>query len=162
MQLLPITDPRPVAVIDDDIRFIRLIERILGLEGIRIQPITTLDLDEAVRVISESRCQAALIDVYMYGDALGFTLIERLRESATTAKLPLMVTSGARREIGRKVGFLQQHDCGVLLKPFEPQELLAKLHEAVQMAPSVEEAPVISPISVIGSRLMHPVQGGQA
>ena len=163
MQQPPITDPRPVAVIDDDIRFIRLIERILGLEGIRIEPITTLDLDEAVRVVGESRCQAALIDVYMYGDALGFTLIERLRASATTAKLPLLVTSGARREIGRKVDFLQQHDCGVLLKPFDPPELLAKLHEAMQVAaPIVEDAPAISPIPALGSQLMSPLQGGQA
>ena len=162
MQQPPLTDPRPVAVIDDDIRFIRLIERILGLEGIRIQPITTLDLDEAVRVVSASRCQAALIDVYMYGDALGFTLIERLRQSATTAKLPLIVTSGARREIGRKVGFLQQHDCGVLLKPFAPHELLAKLQEAVQVAPSLEDAPAISPIPALGSQLMSPLQAGQA
>ena len=162
MQQPPITDPRPVAVVDDDIRFIRLIERILGLEGIRIEPITTLDLDEAVRVVGESHCQAALIDVYMYGDALGFTLIERLRQSSATAKLPLLVTSGARREIGRKVDFLQQHGCSVLLKPFAPPELLAMLHEAVRVAPTMEEAPAITPISLVGSQLMTPIQGGQA
>ncbi len=162
MELLPIADSRPVAVIDDDIRFIRLIERVLGLEGIAIKPITTLDVEEAVRIIAESRCQAAMIDVYMYGDALGFTLIERLRASAKTARLPLIVSSGARREIGHKVSFLQQHACGVLLKPFEPSELLIKLREAAQMVPAVEEAPAVGPMTVVGTRLMHPVQGGQA
>lgn len=135
MQPSLIVDPRPVAVIDDDIRFIRLIERILATEGVGIEPITTLDADEAVAIVAAKNCQAALVDVYMYGDALGFELIEELRRVPATESLPLIVTSGARREIGRKVAFLQEQRCSVLLKPFKPEELLARL-PLMRRAPS--------------------------
>ncbi len=122
------TAQRPtVAVIDDDIRFIRLVERILRTEGVEISPITTLDLDEVVRVVTETGCQTALVDVFMYGEASGFELVRRLREHEATCRMSIVVTSGARREIGHHVAFLQQHKCSILLKPFELDDLLVKL-----------------------------------
>jgi len=116
-----------VAVLDDDIKFIRLVERVLRDEHIDVQPVTTLDLDEAVRVVEQSGCSAALVDIFMYGDCAGFTLIEKLRANPSTADLPLIVTSGAHREVGRKVGFLVKNKCSVLLKPFEVDDLVAKV-----------------------------------
>ena len=120
-----------VAVLDDDIKFIRLVERILRDEHIGVQPVTTLDVDEAVRVVEKSGCSAALVDIYMYGDCAGFTVIEKLRANPSTAELPLIVTSGAHREIGRKVGFLVKNKCTVLLKPFDVDDLVEKVR-AVQ------------------------------
>lgn len=116
-----------VAVLDDDIRFIRMVERVLNQEDVGVCPVTTMDLDEAVRVIGASECRMVLVDIFMYGSAAGFELIERLRGDAETAKLPIVVTSGARREIGKRVTFLQDNDCDVLLKPFTPQELVARV-----------------------------------
>lgn len=121
----------PVAVIDDDLPFIRMVERGLATEGIRIHPITTMDIDEAVRVVESAGCQAAFVDVFMYGDALGFALVERLRANAPTSTLPIVITSGARREIGRQVEFLQRHRCSVLLKPFGLGDLLAYVQPRV-------------------------------
>jgi DNA-binding response OmpR family regulator len=118
---------RCIAVLDDDVKFIRLVERLLGTERIRVQPITTLDLDEAIRVVRDSRCSGALVDIYMYGDAAGFALIEKLRQNEGTADLPVVVTSGAHRELGRRADFLQEHRCGVLLKPFAIDDLMAKV-----------------------------------
>lgn len=116
-----------VAVLDDDIQFIRLVERILRANKIAMLPVTTLDIDEAVRVVRQSGCQAAVVDVYMYGSAVGFTLVERLRSDPKTARMPIVVASGARREVGRHVGFLQEHGCSVLLKPFDMDELIPRL-----------------------------------
>src|SRR5688572_18712191 len=110
---------RPIAVLDDDVQFIRMVERILKTEGTPIQPVTTPDLDEAVRVVAETDCQAALVDIYMYGEAAGFELVELLRSNAATADMPLIVTSGAYQEIARRVPFLQRHGCLVLPKPFD-------------------------------------------
>jgi two-component system, OmpR family, alkaline phosphatase synthesis response regulator PhoP len=127
-----ITEPNldSVAVLDDDIKFIRLVERILRDEHLDVQPVTTLDLDEAVRVVEQSGCRAALIDVYMYGDCAGFALVEKLRANPATANLPLIVTSAAHREVGRKVGFLVKNNCSVLLKPFDVDDLVAKVRAA--------------------------------
>lgn len=119
--------PPTVAVLDDDIRFIRMVERVLAEHQIGVFGVTTLDLDEATRVIRESGCGIALVDVFMYGSAAGFDVIERLRQNSETSGLRVIVTSGARRELGKRVGFLQQHDCDVLVKPFEPDELIARV-----------------------------------
>jgi len=123
-------NPRPVAVLDDDVQFIRMVERILKTDGLPIQPVTTPDLDEAVRVVAMTDCRAALVDIYMYGEAAGFELIERLRAQPVTAELPLIVTSGAYREIARRVPFLQHHGCSILPKPFEVDALLSQVRQA--------------------------------
>lgn len=130
----------PVAVIDDDIKFIRMLERALGTHEIPILPVTTLDIDEAVRVIEDAGCRAAVVDVFMYGDALGFSLVEKLRERPTLASLPIIVSSGARREIGRKVNFLQDQRCSVLLKPFDINELVARINGAPEPAEPAESS----------------------
>lgn len=116
-----------VAVLDDDVRFIRLVERMLKTAGIGIEPVTTPDLDDAAAVLAGAHCSAALIDLYMYGTACGFSLVERLRAQPATRDLPVILTSGAHREIGRHVRFLVDHGCGVLLKPFSRDDLLCRL-----------------------------------
>ncbi|MBF6599193.1 MAG: response regulator [Dehalococcoidia bacterium] len=116
-----------VAVFDDDIKFIRLVERILRGVNLDIQPITTPDIDEAARVVSCTGCRAALIDLYMYGDLRGLRLVEMLRQDPATSELTLIMTSAAHRELGRRVGFLVEHHCGVLLKPFSIDELLSRI-----------------------------------
>jgi len=123
-------NPGPVAVLDDDVQFIRMVERILKTDGLAIQPVTTPDLDEAVRVVAMTDCRAALVDIYMYGEAAGFELIERLRAQPVTAELPLIVTSGAYREIAKRVPFLQHHGCSILPKPFEVDALISQIRQA--------------------------------
>lgn len=116
-----------VAVLDDDVQFIRMIERVLTSERMHIQPITTPDIDEALRVLATARCSAALVDVYMYGESLGFKLVERLREHPEFSSMHVVVTSAARRELMKKSGFLRELGCSVLLKPFEIDELISEL-----------------------------------
>jgi DNA-binding response OmpR family regulator len=116
-----------IALIDDDILFIRMVERVLFGERTDVVPITTLDPEEAVEIIATGDFSLALIDVMMYGHAAGFDLVERLRAHDATASMPIVITSGAQREIGRRVDFLQEHNCSVLLKPFEPEELVSRV-----------------------------------
>jgi DNA-binding response OmpR family regulator len=128
---------RSVAVLDDDVRFIRMVERVLNMEDIGVQPITTIDLDEAERVVAETGCFAALVDIMMYDNASGFDLVERLRRNPATQAMPLIITSGAKRELARRVDFLREHHCAVLLKPFAPEQLVAQVRAAA--VPVVED-----------------------
>jgi len=124
----PSDEVRPVAVMDDDVKFIRMVERILSVQGVPIQPVTTPDFDEAVKVVRVTNCRAALIDIYMYGEAAGFQVVERLRNDPATSHLPLVVTSGAYREIARNVPFLKHYHCSILPKPFDADALVARLN----------------------------------
>lgn len=129
-----------VAVFDDDLPFIRMVEHALGESGMSVQPVTTFDLSEAVRVISESGSEVGLIDIFMYGEDAGFRLIERLREDPRTADMPLIVTSGAEREVERHAAFLDEHGCKLLLKPFRPDELVNAISSCHKPIASLDRA----------------------
>lgn len=150
-----------VAVLDDDIRFIRMVERVLREENIAVHPVTTLDLDEAVAVVAAERCDLALVDVFMYDNAAGFDLVERLRACPATSRLPLVVSSGARREVARRIEFLREHQCALLLKPFTPDELIATVRQhlaAPALAHSPAEtvgAPSRTPASIVPAVMSH-------
>jgi CheY-like chemotaxis protein len=115
--------PRKIAVIDDDAPFIRFIERALGVLGYECCPITTFDIDEAVRVIAEARCDAAIVDVFMYNNPSGLACVDAIRAHPATAALPIIVASGAQDKLAKADSFLRGHRCAVLAKPFGIDDL---------------------------------------
>jgi DNA-binding response OmpR family regulator len=148
-----------IALIDDDILFIRMVERVLFGERTDVVPITTLDATEAVDIVATGDFSLAMIDVMMYGQAAGFDLVERLRARESTASMPILITSGAQREIGRRVDFLREHDCTVLLKPFEPEELVNRVRG---FSLPEQPAPIAFPTAVPPNvRPLRPQGGAQ-
>lgn len=129
---------RCVAVCDDDLRFIRLVERMLEEVHASIVPVTTLDPDDAVAVIAEAGCDAALIDLNIYNDGqAGLTLVRLLRENAATAELPLLLaTAATMRDVRRHGQFLRDFRCDVLPKPFSADALFAAIGVAAPGAPA--------------------------
>lgn len=117
-----------IGVMDDDIVFIRFVQRALATAGIAVEPVTTFDLAEAVHVIVETACDAVFVDLFMYEGVHGFDCVERLRADGRTRDLPLVVTTGAHDLVARRAQFLTQHGCLVLLKPFSVEELLDAIH----------------------------------
>jgi CheY-like chemotaxis protein len=116
-------------VCDDDLPFIRYVERALKLVDVEVTPITTLAQDEALRVLASSGADAALLDLHMYDDGdAGFRLVEAARANPATARMPLYLSTGDARAVQRNLALLQSHDCHLLLKPFGLDELLAALH----------------------------------
>jgi len=117
---------RSVIVFDDDVRFIRLVERILACEDMRVEPITTLDVDDGLKIVQAHDPLAVLVDIFMYDAARGYDFIERLRGDAVTRSIPIIVTSGADRELRRSSAWFEELGCDVLLKPF-PADALVEL-----------------------------------
>ena len=115
---------RCVVVFDDDVRFIRLVERVLACEGIRVEPITTDDVDDGVKIVEAHSPLAVLVDIFMYDAARGFDFIERLKTQPATCSVPIIVASGADRELRRSAAWLDELGCDVLLKPFPADDLV--------------------------------------
>jgi CheY-like chemotaxis protein len=136
----PVSLPRPlrVAVCDDDVRFIRMVERLLAEAHAAIVPVTTLDPNDAVRVVMEAACDAALIDLNIYNDGqAGLTLVRLLRECPATAGMSLfLVTAASPRDVKRHEALLRESRCGVLPKPFSAEELFAALGLSVSGVPA--------------------------
>jgi CheY-like chemotaxis protein len=126
-QLPPV---RRIALVDDDTQYIRMVERVLFGERTEVVPITTLDIEEAVEIVAGGEFSLVVIDIMMYGNAAGFDVVEQLRRREPTRHVPIVIASGAQREIGRRVDFLREHNCTVLLKPFDPEELIASVRSA--------------------------------
>ena len=122
-----------VAVCDDDVRFIRLVERMLDEVHACVVPVTTLDPHDAVAVIAEARCDAALIDLNIYNDGqAGLTLVRLLREHQATSAMPLLLaTAATMRDVRRHGQFLRDFNCDVLPKPFSADALFEALHVVV-------------------------------
>jgi CheY-like chemotaxis protein len=137
-QLRVATAPaRHVAVCDDDVRFIRFVERLLVEADARICPVTELDPADAVRVVADACCDAVMIDLHIYNDdEAGLTLVRLFREDPRTSGLPLlMVTGASQRDLKRHDAFLQSYGCGLLPKPFEANELLTTLGLPLPVVP---------------------------
>lgn len=117
-----------VAVFDDDVRFIRFVERVLGLARVDAVPITTIDPLEAVRVAADSGCDAVLVDLRMYDDPVaGFGFVGALRDDPRTRNLPVCLVTGEVTELRRQRELIDRYGCSVLPKPFTPDDLLGVL-----------------------------------
>lgn len=127
-----------VAICDDDVRFIRLIERMLDEVQASVVPVTTLDPHDAVAVIAEAGCDAALIDLNIYNDGqAGLTLVRLLREHAATSTMPLLLaTAATMRDVRRHGQFLRDFHCDVLQKPFSADALFEALGVATPTPPA--------------------------
>lgn len=135
--------PATIAVIDDDAPFIRFIERALTTIGYDCQPITTFDIDDAVRIIEHGDFEAAIVDVFMYGRASGFACIDAIRARPACGNLPLIVASGAHNKVASQMPFLRDAGCAALAKPFGLNDLIRALERAKELAPASDlvEAP---------------------
>lgn len=136
------TDNRPVVVFDDDMQFLRMVERALKSHGLRAEFVTTPGLVDAADVVSAINPRLVIVDVFMYGDAAGFSFIEVLRSRAENRDLPIVVSSGAHSELARHREFLRQHRCSVLPKPFGVDDLLRAVDLAVAGEPADQESAV--------------------
>ena len=66
-----------------------------------------------------------IISDHVFGDEkIGWQFIQRLKMDRETANIPLIVCSGAVKELREMEGYLTSKDIGVLYKPFDVDELI--------------------------------------
>lgn len=136
---------RHIAVFDDDARYFRYVERALHLQDYSCILVTTPNTDEAARIIANEGCDAALVDIYMYGQPLGFECITKLRAYENGAEMPVIITSGAPHARRDAIPYLNTTTCDLLLKPFGPDELLARLATIfAEPSPALTSAPLFT------------------
>jgi DNA-binding response OmpR family regulator len=66
-----------------------------------------------------------IISDHVFGEEkIGWQFIQRLKMDRDTANIPVIVCSGAIKELKEMEGYLTQKNIGVLYKPFDIDELL--------------------------------------
>lgn len=116
-----------ILVVDDEPRYIRLVEANLITEGYEV--LKAKNGQEAVSVVSDQRPDLVLLDIMM--PVLdGFGACERIREFS---KVPIIVVTAKGEERDRVRGL----DLGAddyIVKPFSATELLARVRSVLRRA----------------------------
>jgi DNA-binding NarL/FixJ family response regulator len=139
---------RPVLIVDDDPGFRVLVSHLLERAGIGVAEAARGE--DALDTAMLSRPSAVVLDVTL-PDIGGFELCRELRDRLGD-DLPILFVSGDRVEAhDRTVGFLLGGD-DYLVKPVDPDELLARIRRALFRAHRGAERPVARRGSVLTDR----------
>lgn len=119
-----------ILIVDDEPRYLRLMEANLITEGYRVLKAT--NGQEAVHMVGEKHPDLVLLDVMM--PVLdGFAACQRIREFST---LPIIIVSARGNENDRVRG----RDLGAddyIVKPFSAPELLARVRAVLRRAQNI-------------------------
>ncbi len=125
-----------IAVVEDDREIAVLISSILTTEGHSVTRASRAAQIE--RLLGEQHVDLLLLD-RMLPDGDGLELCRRLRASPRTARLPVIIISALGSEMQR-VGGLDGGADDYLVKPFAPEELLARIRAVLRRARGPGEA----------------------
>jgi DNA-binding response OmpR family regulator len=123
-----------VLVVDDDIRILRMMQRILELEGYRV--LTASNGETALDIFVSEAPDLVLLDIMMPGMD-GYTVCQRIREFS---EAPIIIIT-AKGNVEEKVKGLNTGADDYVTKPFSSQELVARVMAVLRRARSWDERP---------------------
>lgn len=114
-----------ILVIDDDQDILLLYRDLLTEEGFRV----TLRRfpPDGIGAVLALAPDLILLDLLVPTKAAGLRFLAQLKANPATAAIPVLVATAAANALPRAREQLTPVDCGVLLKPFDIDELLAML-----------------------------------
>ncbi len=118
-----------VLVIDDDAANLRMANRILSEEKMRVSCLKSGE--EAVKFLKENRPDLILLDVHMPGMD-GFETIAAVRESQDTADIPVIFLT-ADEDSDTEMKGLQAGAMDFIKKPFVPEVLLLRVRHTIDL-----------------------------
>jgi len=120
-----------IALINDDLPFLALMQDLLGsIEGYEV--LVCKEGDKAYEFVKQHRPDLVLLDIRMGGEQIGWTILQLLTLDPTTRPIPLIVCSAAIHDLQAHEPLLQRHGVALLPKPFDLDELLAKIQAALR------------------------------
>jgi DNA-binding NarL/FixJ family response regulator len=135
------SDLGPILIVDDDAAFRTLVAELLATAG--MPSVQAADGGEALELARRRRPALVVLDVRLPGVS-GYEICRGLREEFGE-ELPVLFVSGDRTEsLDRAVGLLLGGD-DYVVKPFDPDELLARVRRLISRAQPYEVAPVAQP-----------------
>ena len=137
------TTPRAdrIAVVDDDARIRDLLRRYLSQEGFEV--LLAEDSKALNLVLMRETVDLIVLDLMLPGED-GLSICRRLR--AASDRTPIIMLTAKVEDVDRIVGLEVGAD-DYLSKPFNPRELLARIHAVLRRRPALEApgAPSRSP-----------------
>ncbi len=148
-----------ILVVDDDARIRDLLRRYLAQEGFEV--FQAEDGKAMNRILLRETVDLIVLDLMMPGED-GLSICRRLRAAAD--RTPIIMLTAKGEDVDRIVGLEVGAD-DYLSKPFNPRELLARIHAVLRRRPSIEapgapssenETVQFGPFSFdLGARTLH-------
>ena len=132
--MTPPATPRPdrVIVVDDDARIRDLLRRYLTQEGFEV--VLAEDGKTLTRLLTRENIDLIVLDLRLPGED-GLSICRRLR--AAKDMTPIIMLTAKVEDVDRIVGLEVGAD-DYLTKPFNPRELLARIHAVLRRRPTLE------------------------
>lgn len=121
-------DPAHILVVDDDVRLSRLLARYLGESGFAVT--VAGDAADARSKLASLAFDLIILDVMMPGES-GLDFAQDLRGRSA---VPILMLT-AMGETEDRIAGLERGVDDYLVKPFEPRELLLRIHSILRRAP---------------------------
>jgi two-component system phosphate regulon response regulator OmpR len=121
-----------ILVVDDDARIRDLLRRYLAQEGFEV--LLAEDGKALTRILLRESVDLIVLDLMMPGED-GLSICRRLRSASNP--VPIIMLTAKREDIDRIVGLEVGAD-DYLGKPFNPRELLARIHAVLRRRPTIE------------------------
>ena len=123
-----------IVIVDDDTRIRDLLRRFLSQEGFDV--LMAEDSRALTRIMQRESVDLLVLDLMLPGED-GLTICRRLR--AEGQKVPIIMLTAKGEDVDRIAGLEIGAD-DYLAKPFNPRELLARIHAVLRRRP-LQEAP---------------------
>lgn len=119
---------KKILVVDDEEDMAVALKVRLKASGYNV--VFASDTVEAFKVANEENPDLIILDILIPGGG-GFVVAERLKQSAATHRIPIVFLTGIQGGQGRayKLGA-----SGYLMKPYQPEELIKTIHNALEIS----------------------------
>ncbi|MGD1702548.1 response regulator transcription factor [Dapis sp. BLCC M229] len=130
MKEMNTTDQGRLMLVDDDPNLILLVKDYLEFRGYQV--ITAENGREALELLEEQVPDLIICDVMM-PEMDGYTLVQHIRENSATEWVPVLFLSAKGQSQDRVKGLNTGADV-YIVKPFEPEELVAQVESSLKQA----------------------------
>jgi DNA-binding response OmpR family regulator len=130
------TMPTRIMVVNDTQEILDLFREILLEEG--YEPIlysyAIQDLAEVERV----KPDLIILDHIIGSEAVGWQMLQKLKMRRSTATIPVIVCTAAVKAVQEMEGYMKSKNVGLVLKPFDIDDLLLAIKTALKVSVSPE------------------------
>ena len=118
-----------IMVVNDTQEILELFQDLLTEEGYEVvlYSYDIQDLAEVQRV----KPDLIILDHIIGGEAVGWQMLQKLKMKRSTAKIPVIVCTAAVKAVQEMEGYLKSKGVGVILKPFDIDDLLDAVRRAL-------------------------------
>jgi DNA-binding NarL/FixJ family response regulator len=136
MQDTHATEPNTLLLIDDDPNLVLLVQDYLELRGYTV--ITAKNGRDALKILEKDIPNLIICDVMM-PEMDGYAFVKKVRDNPQTNWLPILFLS-AKGQIQDRVAGLSKGADVYMVKPFEPDELVAQIEASLNQSLRMRQA----------------------